>query len=257
MKADFDSEALFYDKHFTHTSIGTAQRKRVYHYLEKYLGHPLKILEINCGTGEDAIWLAKRKNEIIATDASEKMIEMAEAKNTFQNLKFEQIPIQQVSSFFEKERFNLVFSNFGGLNCLETKDMQLFLHHVSGLLTEKAKLILVIMPKDTLWEKVYFLLKGKFSGIFRRKKNPVPVNVSGETVMTHYYNPKEISDISAASFSVKELRPIGFMVPPSYLEPFFKNKKWLLNLLVNLDKLFTASFLSRYADHYIIVLEKK
>ena len=38
------------------------------------------VLELNCGTGEDAIWMANKVDHIEATDISEKMIQMAQAK---------------------------------------------------------------------------------------------------------------------------------------------------------------------------------
>ena len=59
----FDREAASYDVDFTYTAVGKLQRKRVYHFLAKSLSEkPLQVLEINCGTGEDATWLASRGN---------------------------------------------------------------------------------------------------------------------------------------------------------------------------------------------------
>ena len=53
----FDASATTYDTSFTNTEIGRLQRRRVYKYLNRYLNtsEPLNILELNCGTGEDAL----------------------------------------------------------------------------------------------------------------------------------------------------------------------------------------------------------
>ena len=57
MPNDFDIPSKNYDSVFTFSEIGKAQRQRVYHFASKYINPatPLDILELNCGTGEDAI----------------------------------------------------------------------------------------------------------------------------------------------------------------------------------------------------------
>lgn len=258
MKASFDVAANMYDQSFTNTKIGRLQRNLVYQLLSKHLHQIKDILEINCGTGEDAIWLAKQNFNVLATDISEKMIAIGKTKNHYKNLTFDQLDLTLLR---EKENlgiFDLVFSNFGGLNCLSKNELQTFFTNISNHLNENGKLILVIMPKNTIWEQFYFLLKGKFSKAFRRKKEIAIANVDGESVPTYYYNPKDIVNLAKTNFNVLESKPIGFFIPPSYLEPFFKNRIGLLNFLNHLEnRIKDWSLLSKYADHYIIILEKK
>lgn len=259
MKASFDKAAQNYDETFSHSEIGKLQRNLVYHHLEKLLSNQQQnILEINCGTGEDAIWLAKKNHSIIATDISNEMIAVAKTKESHQNLNFLQADITTISEQFKDKKFDLIFSNFGGFNCLNKNELLQFLNSVSNTLYEKGKLILVIMPKNTLWEKIYFMLKGKFKTAFRRTKKVAFANVDGTSIPTYYHNPKDIVNLTNVNFDCLEVKPIGFFIPPSYLEPFFKNKKDLLQFLNTLEiKIKNWSFLSKYADHYLIVLQKK
>jgi ubiquinone/menaquinone biosynthesis C-methylase UbiE len=216
------------------------------------------ILEINCGTGEDAIWLAKQGFNVTATDISEKMISIAKTKESQDNITFTQADINDLLVYFPTQKFDLIFSNFGGLNCLSEIQMELFFKNASQLLTEKGKLALVIMPRNTLWEQAYFLIKGNFKSVFRRKKDSVIANVDGEKVITYYYNPKETLTLADYYFDLKQQNPIGFFIPPSYLEPFFKNKPRLISLLNTLEKkIATYRFLAKHADHYLIAFEKK
>src|SRR5687767_9229772 len=78
----FDAIAHNYDDLFSKSLIGYHQRQITRRYLQKFLSGkpPLKILEINCGTGEDAIWLASLGHQVIATDQSERMISIAREK---------------------------------------------------------------------------------------------------------------------------------------------------------------------------------
>jgi hypothetical protein len=77
-------------------------------------------------------------------------------------------------------------------------------------------------------------------------------------VPTFYYNPKDIVNLAGDGFELVAHKPIGFFVPPSYLEGFFRNKVRTLNLLNILeDRISNWSFLSKRADHYIITLQKR
>ena len=79
----FDILAETYDTDFTESAIGKLQRERVWQGLYQLLAtynRPLKILEINCGTGFDALALASLGHMVIATDAAEVMIEKAKER---------------------------------------------------------------------------------------------------------------------------------------------------------------------------------
>ena len=256
MKADFDQAAKNYDTHFTYSEIGKLQRKMVYANLQNKLKNLNKLLEINCGTGEDAIWLAKQGFEVTATDISEEMIAVAQTKSSGENPNFKVLDINKILE--ESEKFDIIFSNFGGLNCLTKSELELFLNSAKEVLSDNGKICLVIMPKNALWEPLYFLLKLDFQNAFRRKKEVVYANVEGEKVATYYYNPKDIVHLCQINFEIVDAKPIGFFIPPSYLEPFFKNKKSVLySLYVLENKIKNWSFLSKFADHYIITLQKK
>lgn len=258
MEASFDKAAINYDETFTNTEIGRMQRFLVYAELSKHLTSVKNVLEINCGTGEDAIWFAKQNFNITATDISPKMIEVAKNKETFENLKFLTVDIKTIHSSLDGQTFDLIFSNFGGLNCLSKSELEKFFRDANLILSEKGKLVLVILPKNTIWEQFYFLTKVQFSSIFRRKKEFVLADVNEEKVPTYYYNPKDIVNLAKNYFELNAQKPIGFFVPPSYLEPFFRNKKGLLRFLNSLENVISNwPFLSKYADHYLIILQKR
>lgn len=259
MQTNFDQAASTYDATFTHTKIGRAQRDIVYEHITRLLSHPPKdILEINCGTGEDAIWFEKRGFNVLATDISSEMIARAKSKMNSTSIEFVQADINQVSEQFSTKKFDVVFSNFGGLNCLTATELEQFFLKVQKILSDKGRLILVIMPKNTLWEKLYFILKGKGKEAFRRTKEVAFAKVEGAIVPTYYYNPKDIERLAHDNFERLESKPIGFFIPPSYLEPFFKKRPRLFQLLVQWEKkIRNKSALSKYSDHYLLVLQKR
>src|SRR5208282_6229160 len=77
----FDRAAGSYDELFTRSTIGQAQRKQVWERLLRVFAPGERILELNCGTGEDARFLARQGRSIVACDASMEMIEVARRRN--------------------------------------------------------------------------------------------------------------------------------------------------------------------------------
>ena len=73
----FDSLAERYDDIFTNSLIGRAQRHAVWTVATQTFQRGDHILELNCGTGEDALFLARLGMSVFACDASEKMIAVA------------------------------------------------------------------------------------------------------------------------------------------------------------------------------------
>ncbi len=260
MKADFDIASSKYDSIFTFSKIGKAQRNRVFTYTYPLLNQAekLSILELNCGTGVDAVLIGNLGHNVIATDISEKMINISKAKKHPKNVAFQVQDINTLSSNSFEKKFDLIFSNFGGLNCLSNKELKTFFNEASNLLNPKGKLILVIMPKHCIWERVYFFLKRNLKKAKRRNTSKsIIANVNGVRVETWYYTPKDIVSLSNELFTLNKIKPIGLTIPPSYLEKSILTKQPLISIFKGIDSIVTGSFFAKYADHFLIELTKK
>lgn len=253
MSADFDIAAATYDTDFTFSMIGNSQRKRVYAFFDKVLENRsgLKILELNCGTGEDANLLAKKGNTVVATDISDEMLDVAKTKEFAQDITFLKQDLRDLDLPNLDRDFDIVFSNFGGMNCIDKSSITNLGKSVSQLLKPNGKFIVVIMPKICLVESLYFILKGNRAKALRRKKGFALVNVSGKEVKTWYYSPKDLVSLLADHFKSEAIKPVGLFIPPSYLESFFQKHPKLLRFINLLEKIFANfSWQARYSDHY-------
>ncbi len=260
MHSDFDVAAPQYDDIFTYSNIGKAQRKLVFKYINPIIQQDkkLSILELNCGTGADAIEFAKQNHDVIATDISAGMIEVAKAKSHPKNLEFKVQDINTITPETFNKKFDFIFSDFGGINCLSHEQLDTFFKTASNLLLPNGKLAIVLMPKNCLWERLYFTLKGDKNKATRRNtKESIVANVDGVGVPTWYYNPQDVSAAANTQFITTKVKPIGVTIPPSYLEQSFVAKFPILNIFKGLDSVLTAASLAKYADHFLIVLEKK
>ncbi len=255
MKADFDEAAITYDKDFTNSAIGMAQRDMVWKYVNNYLQdrQNLRVLELNCGTGEDACRFAKKGYEVMATDISEGMLTVARKKCFEGKISFRQLDLNQIDEFSHADQFDLIFSNFGGLNCVDSKILQRIHQKVSSMLMADGSFIAIIMPRFCLWESAYFCLKRKWKDAFRRQKPYAIANVADEKVKTFYYSPSKFEKLGQGFLKRELLKPIGLFIPPSYLENFFRKRPVILSWLFKLDKLLARfSWQAYISDHYYI-----
>jgi SAM-dependent methyltransferase len=76
----FDALAAEYDASFTATPLGTLLREAVWRRLDACFAPGDRVLELACGTGEDAVHLARRGVRVTAIDASPAMVETARRK---------------------------------------------------------------------------------------------------------------------------------------------------------------------------------
>ena len=253
--SEFDHEAQSYDVHFSDTCVGKEQRRQVYQELSKdRLFNKQRVLELNCGTGIDAQTFLRRGNSVLATDASEGMLIEAQKRIPKENTR--ELRLQELDSL--NGNFTLLFSNFGGINCLDHVQMKSFLKAAADKLEEGGTLVLVVMGKRCKWDRFYLRSKGKKSEINRRDTDlGVEVPITGGNVTTWYYSPKELISLSAEYFSVRTQKPIGLFVPPSYLAPFFERRKLSFGFLKFMDRLFRFPGCSNFSDHYYLSLRKK
>ena len=83
-----------------------------------------RVLELGCGTGEDAIWLARRGMSVLATDVSSGMLRTAAAKIAAAGVD-DRVRVSALDAaqphLTTKTSFDGAFGNFGVLNCVPNR----------------------------------------------------------------------------------------------------------------------------------------
>lgn len=255
MNPAFDKVASSYDQEFTDTPIGRAQRDRVWRYMRKVLGRyeQARILELNCGTGEDAVFMAEMGHEVLATDISTEMLKRVEKKALGAGLE-DKVRVRQLdlaAPVLEEEAgFDLIFSNFGGLNCISGEKLEELAVFCEKKLKVGGACVFVVMPPKTLLEKVYRWRKGEMEEYKQRNSQvPLMVSVGEEEVATYFHSPSMLIS-SFYSFLHHNTQAVGFI--PSYMNA--SKKLVFLNMLEKV-LLWTQTSPKR-SDHYITYLGK-
>ena len=262
MGVPFDHIASTYDSVFTSSAIGQLQRKRVWDYIEKIIPqlNGFEMLELNCGSGDDALLFGERGFNIVATDISHEMLKVtyrkAEQYSMQNRISSHYLDLDSFDETLFDKKFDLVFSNFGGLNCINPDSLKTLLSKLPAILNPGGRFIGIIMPKFCAWETMFFLLRFRFGKAFRRwTSKEVITMMQGISFKTWYYDPGQIKRWSSEKFKLVSVNPVGIALPPSYLENFFAFKKQLLLRLNKLEKKVNQSFFAGMADHYLIDLQ--
>jgi SAM-dependent methyltransferase len=251
----FDVLAPSYDADFTRTAIGTYLRGITHQRLAPYIKQGDSVLELGCGTGEDALWLATQGAHVTATDASHKMLDLTRHKTHGKTVQVAQLDMNALPVDYTQD-FDGVFSNFGALNCVEHRsDLARWL---ASRVKANGWLALVVMPPFCFWETLWHGVHGDFTTSTRRRKpatfkpdeHSLPMNITCPT-------PRELAQDFAPHFRVEQVLPLGVFLPHSAAYGVVEKRPKLLRLLQSLDHITQhVSLLSRYADHYWIVLRR-
>ncbi len=216
------------------------------------------ILELNAGTGIDAVFFAENGYNVYATDNASGMIRVLEKKIHENHL--ERKITTQLCSFLELEKlegkkFDHIFSNFGGLNC--TDKLQDVINSFHALLRPGGTVTLVIMPPICPWELLYFF-KGNFKLAFRRLKNGgAPSHLEGVNFTTWYYSPSAVKKMFGKNYSILSITGLGITVPPPFLENFPLRYPALFRRLITIENsIATKAPFHSWADHFIISAKK-
>lgn len=249
----FDALASTYDAEFTHSPIARELRGRVQNRLAALFPAGSSALELGCGTGEDALWLAERGVTVMATDSSPAMLEQARLKTAAQTLvTLEPLDLAKLPDSFDGP-FDGAYSNFGALNCLT--EWRALAHWLAARIRVGGALAFGVMSRNCLWEIGWHSLHGDLRTAGRRWSGHStfqPEGSSGPIVVT-YPSVRAFSAAFAPWFRRTRIEALGLFLPPSDIYGAVERRRHLLRTLVSLDRhIGRAGWLANEADHFWI-----
>jgi ubiquinone/menaquinone biosynthesis C-methylase UbiE len=253
----FTKQSGHFDEEDIANIILADMRAQIYAHVDGYLQPRSTILELNAGTGIDAIHFAQQGHAVHATDLSDGMI--AQLRQKVERFSTLSITCQQLSyanlDALGDRKFDYVFSNFGGLNCID--DLTKVTRHLPMLLKPGSYVTWVIMPPVCLWE-IAGVLKGRFQSSFRRfAKDGVMAHLEGEYFKTYYFSLQQIKSAFGKDFSLVKTEGLGVAIPQPHRPDFPVRNPSLYNFLKRIDRSLRNSFpFNRCADHIIVTFQR-
>jgi len=244
-----------------------ALRQAVWKRLDSRFTPGQRILELNCGTGEDAVYLARRGVHVVATDVAPRMVDLtlrkAEQAGVRDRIMPRLLSLEELATYTlntpETVRaltgcaaFDGALSNFGGLNCVGNLDG--VAKGLASCLRPGAFAMLCVMGPCAPWEWAWYLLHAQPHKAFRRL---TPGGVEWRGITIRYPTVLRLRRAFAPHFRIVRVSAIGALVPPSYVEDWIARRPRLLSLLNAWERRWeTLPGLSSLADHYLVEMAR-
>lgn len=259
--AAFDSVASDYDGERGNNAAIQDMRAEMWRWLDAAFPGPSRLIDLGCGTGLDAVRMARAGHHVTATDWSAEMIGRTAERARSERLT-EQVLARHVGAH-ELERlpgtsvYDGAYSDLGALNCVP--DLGQVAEQSARLLRPGGTLVVSVIGRICPWEMGYYLMRGRWARVqVRYARAQAPVRLNGRTVWTRYYTPREFYRPFSAFFSLAHYRGLCVFVPPPYLSGLRERHPRWQRRLWRLDRR-TAGWplLRSIGDHFLMVMRRR
>jgi ubiquinone/menaquinone biosynthesis C-methylase UbiE len=234
----WDTAAESYDKDFSGTSVGIVRREAVWLDLQRVFHSGQRILELSCGTGIDAMFLAQRGVHILALDLSPRMIAIAQARAATELLpnppEFRVLATEHLSTLESDGPFDGAFANFAGLNCVD--DLSQVADTLGRLLKPKSRLLLCMMGRFVPLEILWFLARRNPRKAFQRLRESRTSYASTTGLVINRPTVRQIARQMKPALRLVGWKGIGIVVPPSYAEHVARKFPHVIQHLAKVDR---------------------
>lgn len=213
-----------------------------------------RLLELGCGTGQDAVDLARTGCEVLAVDLSEAMVELARTKVRALGLQ-DRVTVacgrSRDAARLARESpwspFDGAYANFSLTYEESLRDVATAVH---SILRPNATFAFTLPNRVVLSEVLLYGPQLRFGDVLGRFRVPLWKDVHGALVEIHAYLPREVRAELNGLFELESLRGIPTFLPPTYLHAQYS---WLGNAgetLKALDRRFAGRFpWNRLGEH--------
>jgi ubiquinone/menaquinone biosynthesis C-methylase UbiE len=205
--APFDRVAAIYDALWTGTETGRAQREIVWRAIDSLFKPGDEILDVGCGTGEDAVHLGRRGVRVSAIDASSEMVHIAASRGVAAT----QLTVQELSRIHAQ--YDGALSDFGPLNCIA--DLRGAAESMAQLVRPQGHVVVCLLNRTCIWEMVWFGLRLQLRKAFRRLGRGAVQSSLG--VVVYYPSSRDVRRAFRRDFELIGSTGAGVFVPPSYV----------------------------------------
>ena len=257
----FDSVAADYDGPRGNNTLIQDMRSETWRWLDATFAEGSRLIELGCGTGLDAIRMARAGHHVTATDWSPRMIERTyeRAKGECLAARVDAVTVgaHELCRIEGRGLFDGAYSNLGVLNCVP--ELSSVAEDCARLLKPRGALVFTVIGRICPWEIGYYTLKRNWRRVrVRFARNMVPVGMNKRVVWTRYYSPHEFYRAFERQFRLEHYRGLCVFVPPPYLSQVNERHSRLYRGLWRLDR-HTAGWpvLRGMGDHFLIVMKKR
>lgn len=225
-----------------------------------------RLLEIGCGTGEEAIQLAGQGYTVVATDISPRMVAVARNKGNEASLSarlsFLTRPAAGLVDIGSPATFDGAYASFGGLNC--EPDLKAVADALGSLLKPGASFVCSVMSHLCPFELAWYTFHLRPSIALRRWRGGwQKATISGRDhvraeVPIRYLSAAQLTTAFDSYFELEKSLSLGLLLPPPYLDHLFRESSRLWDRVIILERWLRVRWPWRgMGDHIALVMRKK
>lgn len=256
----FDSVAADYDGPRGNNSLVQDMRQEMWRWLDAAFPRAGHLLEIGCGTGLDAVRMARRGHRVLATDWSPLMVQRTRARAA-DALVSDQIQTcalgaHELDRLTGEALYDGAYSNLGALNCLP--DLRAVARECARLIRPGGRIVFSVIGRWCPWEIGYYARRRDWPRIrVRFARRMVPVRMNGHTVWTNYWTPRTLYRCFAPEFALTHYRGLCVLAPPPYLT-WVKDRhpRWYDSLWRWDRRICGLPLVRGLGDHFLIILTR-
>ena len=193
------------------------------------------LVEIGCGTGADAVFLAERGYRIAALDISDRMVDLARERVAAQELERTVLVwrgrLDDVADELGRLRWCPFDGAYANFSLAYEESLRQVAETVRRLLKPGARFVFTLPNKLCLAELAVALARLRIRGVLARFREPRCVTIRDRTVRVHVYTPARVRRILEGLFEIEGTAGVPvFMPPPSLYHPAFERLRANLQL---------------------------
>jgi O-antigen/teichoic acid export membrane protein/protein-L-isoaspartate O-methyltransferase len=263
----FDAVASEYDAIYgaEGNAVMTWMRRESLALLKEVFPPGSRLLEIGCGTGDEALHLARRGHTVLATDISPAMAAQTRAKARAAGLDDRiaalALPAGNLAALRLPRPFDGAYASFGALNC--EPDLDAVSAALARILQPGGRFVCSVMARWCPFETTWFLLHARPRAAVRRlRRGWQSMPVAGEAgrevrVAARYLSARDVARAFEPAFTLERTMSLPLLLPPPYLDPVFRRRRSLFTRLEGWERRLRERWPWRtMGDHVALVLRR-
>ncbi len=264
----FSLLAPLYDADQARNRVARWSRRQSLRALDSLFAKGDSVLELGCGTGDEALHLARRGVRVMATDAAPAMIDVLRGKLGREDAATRQLVTTAVMPAasagdlirqFGRSSFDGAYSSFGPLNC--EPDLRPVVEALSVLVRPGGRVALSLINRFCIGEIAWHLAARQPDKAFRRLRGRAQATVRADwqetRIPVYYWSQRQLERLFSLHFRVVRRKALPWLLPPQYLGGILSGRARLFRLLASVDRRLAGAWpFYTLGDHILFELTR-